>query len=285
MQTNASDNPTSPLSPESDDELYHDVPPGRRHLRDWEVATHLTPIDIWLRANIKELRANNQEYISAEDPRLMTSTIVKDDVLCEVKMEYNKGIVTFYDPNDPFDDTDPRDRDRFELILTVIISNEPPSPFPMLHPRVWDLKSPRILLATWYGPTGTPETPYWCRSMQVGECHSFTQPRCIITEALASIALWDDNRYQGLSSGILNWLSSVLFLQLAQRALEGVVSNTFQTLSKRSQPRNFKTTRPRAARFDFPVGIRKRSPRKKSSSRKVIENGWDESMDSGLDTF
>ncbi|THU97948.1 hypothetical protein K435DRAFT_886949 [Dendrothele bispora CBS 962.96] len=252
--------PNIPSSPSSPD-IYKlaGVPLGRYHLYDLECGkASMTAIDLWLRANIKELRAKPGDT-SVQDKRLLTTNVVQDVVSCEVKMEYNKGKMhapyNRSDPNDdPFvdEDWDDRDGDRFELVLVVTIPNQPPPSFPSIHPRVWSLKSPRILLGT---------------CMQPGDHHSFMQPRCIMIEALASIALWEDNIYQGISRDILHWVSSVLFVQQARLVLDGVDTDSFQTPSRRVQPRNFKISKPKAT-------VQKQSARQ-ASTREIVENGWD----------
>ncbi|THU96174.1 hypothetical protein K435DRAFT_858774 [Dendrothele bispora CBS 962.96] len=267
--------PNIPSSPSSPD-IYKlaGVPLGRYHLYDLECGkASMTAIDLWLRANIKELRAKPGDT-SVQDKRLLTTNVVQDVVSCEVKMEYNKGKMhapyNRSDPNDdPFvdEDWDDRDGDRFELVLVVTIPNQPPPSFPSIHPRVWSLKSPRILLGTWYGSCHDVEAPYWVHSMQPGDHHSFMQPRCIMIEALASIALWEDNIYQGISRDILHWVSSVLFVQQARLVLDGVDTDSFQTPSRRVQPRNFKISKPKAT-------VQKQSARQ-ASTREIVENGWD----------
>ncbi|KAJ7581977.1 hypothetical protein C8J56DRAFT_1056111 [Mycena floridula] len=138
-----------------------------------------------------------------KDPRTLSTLLFTDEVSCHIEMGYNKGLTTSrYDPKDPF--MDYQDGSRYELYLTVTIPCMPPSAFPAVHPLIWDSESPRAILDSCYFAKNSAQSPDWCRSMNIGDSHTFSQPRCAMSDAFACMAFWDQNRCQ-LTEVMIEW--------------------------------------------------------------------------------
>lgn len=176
-------NPYNPRTQKGRDRIYR-----RDHL-DFP-----DEVDQWLQANMS--------LWPRSDPRLPTK-LVPGEVSCKVSMGYIPvrtlveltllvSDINFQrmepldaDPNDPFMDWE--DTERFVLYLQATMPEDS-------NIIVWNQSSPRAILASWYGAKRDFDAPDWCHSFDIGMSVTFPQPRAIISEFMAHLALSDANR-------------------------------------------------------------------------------------------
>ncbi|KAF4598153.1 hypothetical protein EYR38_006549 [Pleurotus pulmonarius] len=149
-----------------------------------------TPIDQWLQANLSSW--------SRPDARSIGVSIDDEEVTCDIDMRLlPPKISRVIDPDDPF--TENTIDERYVLVLAITM---PPS---SIGPLVWHRTSPPIILDRYSGEKSCLLAPDWCRSMDIGQTISFTQPRYGITEFAAQLAITEANQQEGYTKKVLQW--------------------------------------------------------------------------------
>lgn len=149
-----------------------------------------TPIDQWLQANLSSW--------SRPDARSIGVSIDEEEVTCDIDMRLlPPKISRLIDPDDPF--TENIIDERYVLVLVITM---PPS---SIGPLVWHRTSPPIILDRYSGEKSCLLAPDWCRSMDIGQTISFTQPRYGITEFAAQLAITEANQQEGYTKKALQW--------------------------------------------------------------------------------
>ncbi|KAI0313184.1 hypothetical protein OF83DRAFT_1142522, partial [Amylostereum chailletii] len=160
---------------------------GRLFLRRREVIP--TSIDKWLQANLS--------LWPRCDPRLATTSLFPEEVLCTVEMVYVEEVKDD-DPDNPFLD----DEDHHSLLLTVSIPEE-------ISVLAAYRQSPVAVLKRHNGPIDSLMAPDWCRTMTIGERVVFPQPRYLISEMFGKLATLEENIDRGCLSAMLRWAKAV----------------------------------------------------------------------------
>ncbi|KAI0308744.1 hypothetical protein OF83DRAFT_1180443 [Amylostereum chailletii] len=183
--------PSNPFNPRTSE--------GHRHIRRRDNPKIPTDIDKWLQANIS--------LWPREDPRLASTNLVREDVLCTIEMVYFEAV-------QPEDHDDPFLEAEMNRTLFLTVTASPTSSIP---PRYH--KSPPAILARWEGPLPNNCAPDWTLTWSPGDSISFPQPRAVISDLFAKLAMSEENQEEGYSNDMLRWAETISLVREAFRVV------------------------------------------------------------------
>ncbi|KZV60010.1 hypothetical protein PENSPDRAFT_694654 [Peniophora sp. CONT] len=189
--------------------------PFPSHMHDY---CQPTDVDRWLQAN--------EAAWPRIDSRVLTTDVLRDIVDVRVEMISQRARHPL-DPRDPFEITPPF----IALVVTIHFPDHCGLP-----PRLWN--SPRAILECWEGVRSSTDAPHWANDMDFGEVRRYTQPRCIVSDFFASLAMSHANISEGYSPAMLRWASEVTVVRQARRVvMQSPINVERQSLALRRTPR------------------------------------------------